>query len=217
MCNFWDEKYKNSNFEWGLEPSLVGETALRKAKEHGYDRALDIGCGYGRDVLYLASHGIRAEGIDNSEAGIRMALNLAESRGLETRFILGDALVYAFEAEGYDLVLMSFARHLMPRPERQKLIDIIENLLEPGGTVIDMVPSVRDENYGMGEELEEGTYLLHGRAMHYFTGKEMRNDYRSMAVDVLEEVKVFERHSDGRAHHHWTRMLVAHKQGPLPD
>ena len=96
---YWNNKYCDSNYEWGLDPSPPGKLALEIALERGYSNALDIGCGYGRDVLYLALGGIKTTGIDSSGTGIGMARELAGERGINAHFIQGDVVAYPFVAE----------------------------------------------------------------------------------------------------------------------
>src|SRR2546430_15409582 len=52
---------------------------------------LDIGCGTGENVLYLAEHGFVAAGIDGAPSAIRKARAKAKQRGLKARFELARA------------------------------------------------------------------------------------------------------------------------------
>ena len=214
---FWDRKYGEGNYEWELDPSPVGVLALTVARKHGYKTVIDIGSGYGRDTLYLAGagHGLDVVGIDNSREGIEMGIELARRRALNVEFRLADALIDPIGPGSYDMVIMSYTRHLLLAQDRQKLLSRVRDILRPGGRVIDMVPSIKDGNYGMGSTLEEGTYSLRGKALHFFTGEEMLKDYEGFEIDSLDEVEIEEKHSDGRLHNHWTWMLVAVRQGTV--
>jgi SAM-dependent methyltransferase len=62
-------------------------------------RALDVGCGPGRNALFLARNGFQVDAVDISATAIRWATERAE--GLDVRFRHGDA----FATEGsYNLV-----------------------------------------------------------------------------------------------------------------
>jgi cyclopropane fatty-acyl-phospholipid synthase-like methyltransferase len=54
--------------------------------------ALDIGCGTGTNVIYLAKHGFRVVGIDLSQLAIDKARDEAREAGVEAEFYSGDAL-----------------------------------------------------------------------------------------------------------------------------
>jgi SAM-dependent methyltransferase len=60
MKHFWDKEYKNNLRIWGDNPSELAVIAVRylKSRRSGDKNlsVLDIGCGYGRDCLYLAKH-----------------------------------------------------------------------------------------------------------------------------------------------------------------
>lgn len=53
-------------------------------------RAIDLGCGTGREVIYLAKQGFDATGVDISPTAIGMARKSAEAAGIEARFLVGD-------------------------------------------------------------------------------------------------------------------------------
>jgi SAM-dependent methyltransferase len=55
-------------------------------------RAIDLGCGTGSNVRYLASHGFEATGIDFSPVALRIARQRAGAEGPESsiRFVEGD-------------------------------------------------------------------------------------------------------------------------------
>lgn len=52
--------------------------------------ALDLGCGVGREVIYLAQKGFEATGVDISPTAIGMARESAASQGVSARFVVDD-------------------------------------------------------------------------------------------------------------------------------
>ena len=84
----WDDTYKEDKLVWGEEPSELAVLAAKYLNEAASpDKALeilDVGCGYGRDAIFLVRN-IRANvlGIDNSQEAIALAqrhIGQAESR-----------------------------------------------------------------------------------------------------------------------------------------
>src|ERR1700682_6662564 len=53
---------------------------------------LDVGCGTGENVLYLAEHGYAAAGVDGAPTAIEKARAKAKRRGLNASFEIGGAL-----------------------------------------------------------------------------------------------------------------------------
>ena len=54
-------------------------------------RALDLGCGTGTDVVYLAGHGWEATGIDFAPEAVAAANKKAADAGVSAAFVHGDA------------------------------------------------------------------------------------------------------------------------------
>src|SRR5947209_19504421 len=55
-------------------------------------RVLDVGCGTGEHVLFLAGRGLEAVGIDGAPRAIQKAVAKATARGVDARFEVADAL-----------------------------------------------------------------------------------------------------------------------------
>ncbi|WP_330270540.1 class I SAM-dependent methyltransferase [Lentzea sp. NBC_00516] len=91
-------------------------------------RALDVGCGPGRNALFLARNGFQVDAVDISATAIRWADERAE--GLDVRFRHGDA----FATEGsYDLVYDSGCFHHLPPHRRIGYLALLDRVLRPGG------------------------------------------------------------------------------------
>ncbi|MFD5826465.1 class I SAM-dependent methyltransferase [Lentzea sp. NPDC060358] len=91
-------------------------------------RALDVGCGPGRNALFLARNGFRVDAVDLSATAIAWAEERAG--GLGVRFRHGDA----FTTEGsYDLVCDSGCFHHLPPHRRISYLALLNRVLVPGG------------------------------------------------------------------------------------
>jgi SAM-dependent methyltransferase len=89
-----------------IEHRLVEEVDARSAS-----RVLDVGCGTGSTTLAVARHvGSRGYcvGIDVSEPMIAAARARAEQEAPLARFICADAQRYAFDSDGFDLIISRF-------------------------------------------------------------------------------------------------------------
>ncbi|HEX7306798.1 class I SAM-dependent methyltransferase [Lentzea sp.] len=91
-------------------------------------RALDVGCGPGRNSAFLARNGFQVDAVDISATAVTWAAERAE--GLGVRFRHGDA----FTTEGsYDLVYDSGCFHHLPPHRRVSYLALLDRVLEPGG------------------------------------------------------------------------------------
>ncbi|WP_225846004.1 class I SAM-dependent methyltransferase [Streptomyces sp. HPF1205] len=102
-------------------------------------RALDLGCGPGRNALHLASLGFRVDGVDLSPAAVAWAREQARdgAPGIadRIRFDCGDAFgPQGAELTGpYDLVVDSGCFHHLPPHRRISYLALLERVLAPGG------------------------------------------------------------------------------------
>src|SRR6202035_898638 len=84
---------------------------------------LDVGCGTGENVLYLAEHGHAAAGIDGAPTAIKKARAKAKRRGLTASFEVGDALNLPTPEREFDTVIDSGLFHVFSDDERLRFRD----------------------------------------------------------------------------------------------
>ncbi len=101
----WNERYANKELVWSAGPNQLFAEIV---SEYVPGTALDLGCGEGRNALYLAENRWRVTGIDYAEEGIRKARALAEHRNVDVDFRIGDAAAAELSPESFDLVAIVF-------------------------------------------------------------------------------------------------------------
>jgi 2-polyprenyl-3-methyl-5-hydroxy-6-metoxy-1,4-benzoquinol methylase len=99
----WDERYSGEDKVWSgnVNPQLV-DVASRLTP----GTALDVGCGEGGDVIWLARQGWRVTGADFSAAGLARAARHAEEAGVADRtdWWQVDARTFAAGGRSFDLI-----------------------------------------------------------------------------------------------------------------
>ncbi|GAA5060293.1 class I SAM-dependent methyltransferase [Streptomyces similanensis] len=118
-------------------------------------RALDPGCGAGRNAVYLASRGLDVDAVDLSPAAVGWGENRAHDAGVNVRFLCGEAFaLLAAELSGpYDLVVDSGCSHHLPPHRRVSYLVLLDWVLAPGG-LLALTSFAADEG-GMGSELTD--------------------------------------------------------------
>lgn len=98
-------------------------------------RALDLGCGPGRNALHLASLGFEVDAVDLSPAAIAWAQDRAREAGAGIRFHCGDAFALTGTALNgpYDLIHDSGCFHHLPPHRRISYLALLDRCLAPGG------------------------------------------------------------------------------------
>jgi SAM-dependent methyltransferase len=96
-------------------------------------RVLDVGCGTGEHVLMAAAAGCEAMGIDIASTAIRLAQAKAKERGIEARFVVGDARDLASLGQQYDVVLDCGLFHVFDDVDRAPFVASLARAVRPGG------------------------------------------------------------------------------------
>jgi SAM-dependent methyltransferase len=211
--HYWDERYGKGGFEWGEKQTLVAELALDIMEQRRFTKVLDVGCGYGRDCVYLAGKELNVTGIDISVEALKLARGWAESGGLNIGFIYMDIINSGFKDLCFDTVIMFNTFHFMLEKVRKKTVSEIYRILRDGGVLVQAMFSRREKGFGQGPEVEENTFEFKpGRPVHFFSEEEIRNAFARFTIAKLEEVDVHEVHQDGNEHFHREWLMVGEKR-----
>lgn len=92
-------------------------------------KALDVGMGQGRNALFLAQEGWEVAGFDLADQAVAAAKGEAERLGLKIDATVADAADYAWGANQWDLIVLSYV------PVRENAAQVIRSL-RPGGLVV---------------------------------------------------------------------------------
>jgi SAM-dependent methyltransferase len=92
-------------------------------------RVLDLGCGLGSELAFLACRGFRGVGVDLSP----VALARAVARHPAVRFVRADALHLPFAAGVFDLAIDRGCFHYLLTPDRPAYAAEAARVLAPGG------------------------------------------------------------------------------------
>ena len=126
---YLDVMYKNKDNHSGFQ-----EFYLDFAREYGKDGVIDIACGTGAVLLYLAEHGIMADGTDLSEAMCRVADEKARKMGFHLNIFPANMTAFR-SGRKYSCAIIArsgFMHLLTPELQRAALLNIRENLSDGG-------------------------------------------------------------------------------------
>lgn len=129
----WEERYSGEETIWSGNPNpqLVAEVSGLTP-----GTALDVGCGEGGDVIWLARQGWRVTGADFSANGLARAARHADDAGVADRtdWWQVDARTFAAGGRSYDLV----TTHFLHPPDRG-MVEVTRRLADavaPGGHLL---------------------------------------------------------------------------------
>ena len=95
---------------------------------------LDVGCGTGENVLYLAELGFAAMGVDGAPTAISKARAKAKQRGVTAQFEVADALSLSMPNRQFDSVIDTGLFHVFSDEERDRFRDSLARVVRRGGT-----------------------------------------------------------------------------------
>jgi tellurite methyltransferase len=131
MEPFWEETYRDFDTStFGDQPSsdiLMLAKRLRQGST-----VLDIGCGEGRNSLYLASIGCDVDAFDISPYGISKLKHIATSNHIKINAWVQDLITYEFD-KLYDLIICYGVLHLIDKKESLKVINNIKQHTKTDG------------------------------------------------------------------------------------
>ena len=127
----WDARYAGQQLVWSAEPNrfLVAEIG-----DSSPGRALDLGCGEGRNAIWLAEQGWTVTGVDFSKVALDKARRLAAARHVSVAWELADLNAYTPPDEQFDLVIVMYL-HLVAEP-RHVVFGRAAAAVAPGGTLL---------------------------------------------------------------------------------
>lgn len=132
--DFWERRYADSERVWS---GRVNPTLESLAAELKPGRALDLGCGEGGDVLWLAHQGWQALGIDISETAVERArahVDLDDSAPGSAEF-LAAGLPGGMPDEHFDLISAFFLQSPVAL-DRQTILRAAASRVAVGGHLL---------------------------------------------------------------------------------
>ncbi|MGI0131873.1 MAG: class I SAM-dependent methyltransferase [Thermoplasmata archaeon] len=132
----WKTTYDATPYEelpwFDPEPSPVVREAVRSAFFVPSGRVLDIGCGAGSNVLFLARSGFVVHGLDLSPGAVRAARRRAAEAGVVVHVHAGDVLALPFFGDSFSAALDHGCFHTLPIDRRAEYAAEVARVMVPG-------------------------------------------------------------------------------------
>ncbi len=211
----WNKTYSLEKRLWGDEPSELAQYALQVllySTTYGHRNLgiLDLGCGYGRDAIFLAQNlNCHILGLDNSQEAINMA-NESIPKDLVKKL---EFLAFDFSnvIDKYDIIFASNLYQLLKPEERGRLKNTVEHCLDKGGALFMSTLSVRDPQlFGRGVMVQGEDNSFQAEKYHHFsTRRELESEFEFLKINALFEREYREAHTSGELHNHISWILFA--------
>lgn len=176
--HFWNERYGQDEYVYGTHPNDFFKAQLDTIPTPG--KLLLLAEGEGRNAVYAAERGWQVTAVDFSEKGREKALALAESRGVELDYHIGDVAQFDLVKLGpWDAIGLIYSH--FPSSLRAKIFPKCLSALRPDGRIILELFTPEQLNYTSGGPKDVD--LL-------YTADQARHDFVGAASIQVEEVKI---------------------------
>ncbi|GAB5449478.1 class I SAM-dependent methyltransferase [Gymnodinialimonas sp.] len=133
MAYDYDKLYGETRDALGEPTPIFTDFFDRFEKQNA--RILDVGCGQGRDAIFIARKGHRVVGVDLSANGIRDLQRVAKKEGLSIEGIVAD--IATFTPNGvFNVVLIDRTLHMLDGPSRRAVLGKMLDHVAKGGWLL---------------------------------------------------------------------------------
>lgn len=203
--NDFDDWYQNHP-NYYSQPS---DGLIECLKEFGIGpcKAIDVGCGQGRNALWLASKGFEVVAVDNSPGAIGSLKNAAKAQGLQIDARVADIRSFDFGTRQFELVvILTTLNHL----ESEYIPDCCKRIIKsltPNGVIYCVSFTTEDPGFkGNSRQSSECS----GTVKYYFLPGELKQLFSDLEVMKYKEyTKADDTH--GPLHYHGKVKLIGRK------
>ncbi|MCL6602300.1 MAG: methyltransferase domain-containing protein [Paenibacillus sp.] len=133
--NWWDEFYADRNKDIPFFVNAPDENLAQYFKDQqiAAGRVLELGCGAGRNAIFMAQQGCTVDAIDISPEAVQWGIERAKTSNVEVNFQCSNIFDLHIESEAYDLIYDSGCFHHILPHRRVSFLEMLNKGLKPGG------------------------------------------------------------------------------------
>lgn len=213
----WEEYYSvlRQLPDWLRKPAPFIVEALPLFRRCGAHYFLDLGCGVGRNVIYLGKQGFDVVGVDVSKSALRKAKSWSETEGISNVTVVCASMTHLpFVSRAFDALVSVSVIHHAVKKDVEKVIEEIHEVLKDNGLFLANLLSIDDYRYGSGLKIEEGTFQVledfeekqFEEVHHFFSQKEIQTllaDFKRISIVPIQGGE------EGCPHKYW--KVIAEK------
>lgn len=204
----YDQIYKNKNV-WGDQPNEF----LKKiySRLNAGANFLDLGCGQGRDVLFMLLKGFKVTAIDSSPEGIKKVKELIHAKKLSSVNIdlfCEDIKNFNILKNKYDLINAFNSLQFIPKRNVLKIISNIKSNIKDGGYIIISCFTTSDPLY---KKRNNNTHC-------FFEPRELKKIFSDFNIIEYKEETIKDKGHpcNPRPHTHGIVKMIAQKIKNIP-
>ncbi len=196
----YERWYEGDEYYWGTEPGSFLDELISLCPPAEDKTVLDIGCGEGKDAVYMARKGYKVSAFDLTENGIRKTAALAGKRGVSINAYVDDINTFS-TGEKFDIIYSTGTVQYLFEENKEDFFRKLGKITKKGGIVfINVFVEKPFLELPPDWDIEEKMWKP-GELFTYFS------DWK---VERIDEV-IFEDNSGGVPHYHCMDTIICRK------
>ncbi len=177
----WNDRYSNEEFAYGTAPNNYLKEQLEKLNP---GTILFPAEGEGRNAVFAARSGWKAEAFDISAEGKNKALKLAEINNVTINYQVGELEFLNYHREQFDAIALIYAH--FPAEIKSAIHKTLQQYLRKGGIVIFEAFSKKHLEYLAKDDRVGGPKDIES----LFSIEEIQSDFPDYKIIELEEKEI---------------------------
>ncbi len=194
----WDDIFQD--YEWGRYPdtALVRFIArnFKNKEKRSHQKILEIGCGTGANLWFLAREGFIVYGIDGSNVAIEKAASRMKEESLTVDLKHGDIMQLPYDDGKFDGVIDIECLYSNSKKDSKIIIEEIKRVLKPGAFFFSI--TFMTGTYGDGKgtplpdepntyiELNEGAFKKGYGIIRFTSEQDLKEIYSAIGVHQID-------------------------------
>ncbi|TKX28876.1 class I SAM-dependent methyltransferase [Campylobacter aviculae] len=195
----WHEMHSQKRHQPRYPSSDLVSFVLKNFKKD--DQILDLGCGGGRNVKFLAENDFIAYGVDYSANGIKATQELLDLHKLKAELKIASVDDIPYEDEKFDGVICYGVLYYNPKEVIEKAAKEIYRVLKKGGIAYVVIRSLKDYRYLNNEKISKYEVLIeekdssksafkeNGMKMYFFDKDEVKRVFGDFNIEEINRIE----------------------------
>ena len=173
MNDFWNERYAEKEYAYGIHPNQFLADSILKLPKHG--KILFPAEGEGRNAVFAAKNGFEVTAFDLSSEGKKKADELASDNDVKIDYRVGMLEDLNFDEASFDGVVLIYAH--FPKAIRKAMHQQILRLVKPNGVIVFEAFSKEQLHYPSGGPKDVAML---------FSEEEVKEEFENVDFDFLK-------------------------------